>query len=53
MVLSLAVNAQDKLITGIVSDSKGELLHGVIISQKGTNNQTTSDVNGKYQIKLN
>jgi len=53
MVLSLAVNAQDKLITGIVSDSKGELLPGVIISQKGTNNQTTSDVNGKYQIKLN
>lgn len=44
------MQAQEKLITGIVSETSG-VLPGVFVSVKGTTNGTESDFNGKYAIK--
>ena len=39
-------------VTGTVSDKDGSSLPGVSIVQKGTNNGTITDVNGKYSINV-
>ena len=44
--------AQEKTITGVVSDSSGEL-PGVSILIKGTTKGTETDFNGNYAIKAN
>ena len=44
--------AQEKTITGVVSDSSGEL-PGVSILIKGTTKGTETDFNGNYTIKAN
>jgi TonB-linked SusC/RagA family outer membrane protein len=41
---------QQKSVSGIVVDDKGELLPGVTVMVKGTSQGTVSDVNGKYFI---
>ena len=43
---------QKKEITGIVKDSKGQLLPGVSIVIKGTTSGTVSDSEGKFQINV-
>ena len=50
-VIDLA-QAQEKLISGIVSDASGQM-PGVSINIKGTNKCTESDFDGKYAIKAN
>lgn len=41
-----------KQVTGTVTDENGEPLAGVNIIEKGTNNGTTSDFSGTYQISV-
>ncbi len=52
MLQAMAVNAQVKMITGTVMDSKsGETIPGVNISILGTSEGTSTDANGKYSLK--
>ena len=40
------------VITGVVTDAKGETLIGVSVRVKGSNQGTVTDVNGKYSITV-
>jgi len=46
------IEAKDVIITGVVSDAKGETLPGVSIKLKGTSIGATTDLNGKYSINV-
>ena len=45
--------AQEKTITGVVSDNSGLPLPGATVLVKGTSNGTSTDFDGKYAIKAN
>ncbi|MDR0541071.1 MAG: SusC/RagA family TonB-linked outer membrane protein [Dysgonamonadaceae bacterium] len=50
---SAALFAQRKTVTGIVSESPdGVTLPGVSVREKGTNNGTATDVDGRYSISV-
>lgn len=42
----------DILISGTVSDEKGEMLPGVSVILKGTQRGTTTDIDGKYSVNV-
>ena len=42
----------DRLITGTVTDDKGEQLPGVSVTLKGTQRGTTTDATGQYKLNL-
>jgi iron complex outermembrane recepter protein len=42
-----------KEVTGMVKDSQGNPLPGVNIIEKGTSNGTSTDMDGKYKIRIN
>ena len=42
--------AQERQVTGKVTNDSGEALIGVTISVKGTNRGTNSDANGSFKI---
>lgn len=42
----------ERVITGIVYDDTGNPLPGASVVQKGTNNATITDLNGKFEIKI-
>jgi len=44
------LNAQTKKVTGTITDAQGNPLSGVIIQEKGVQNRSQSDINGKYSI---
>lgn len=46
------LNAQNHVVEGVVSDDTGETLPGVTVLVKGTKIGTTTDINGKYKIRL-
>ena len=48
----LASYAQDKTITGTVSDEKGNALQGATVLVKGSKIATVTDINGKFSIRL-
>lgn len=50
LLITVKINAQQKIITGIVSDSTSPL-PGVNVTIKGTAKGTTTDFDGKYSIK--
>lgn len=51
--VSTSVFAQESItITGRVSDEQGEMLIGVAIMEKGTQNGTVTDINGTYTLKV-
>lgn len=50
--VSLVVSAQDNLITGKVKDTKGEILLGVTIIEKGTSNGVVTDFDGNFSIVM-
>ncbi len=50
MLFCVVINAQDKTITGIVSDNSGPL-PGANVVVKGTTRSTQTDFDGKYSIK--
>ncbi|MES2773537.1 MAG: SusC/RagA family TonB-linked outer membrane protein [Bacteroidota bacterium] len=53
LMLSIAVNAQDKVVTGKVTDSKtGAGLAGVTITVKGTKTAVQTNTDGVYTIKV-
>ncbi len=47
---SVLAQAQQATITGVVKDPKGEPMAGVSIAVKGTNNGTTTDENGQFNL---
>lgn len=51
LTASVVMNAQNKLITGKVTDERNETLPGVTITIKGTKNGVQTDFDGKYSIK--
>lgn len=46
-------NFSNQPFKGLVTDKRGQPLPGVAIMEKGTSNAAISDMNGKYEIKLN
>ena len=52
MLVSVGVYAQDKNVTGKVTDDSGSGLPGVTVAVKGTNKGTQTDVNGAYKISV-
>jgi Ca-activated chloride channel homolog len=53
LIISLLANAQERTITGKITDNSGSVIAGVSVSIKGGTSQgTTSDLNGKYSIKV-
>ncbi|NVO18527.1 MAG: TonB-dependent receptor [Bacteroidetes bacterium] len=53
LLLSIAVNAQQKAITGKVTDIGGLGIPGVTVQFKGTSTGTITDIDGKYSIPMN
>ncbi len=53
LLSSITAFSQDGVVTGTVRSENGDTLPGVIVTQKNTQNQTTTDLNGKFQINLN
>lgn len=51
LVIPLA-GAQDGTVSGVVTDSNGGPLPGVSILVEGTNQGTTSDINGNYRLMV-
>lgn len=52
LVSSLAMHAQNRSVTGRVSDEKGDLLVGIAVQEKGTTNGVMTDDNGQYSLTL-
>ncbi len=46
----IAANAQQKTVTGTVSDNNGEPLIGATVSLEGSTTGTITDVDGKFAI---
>ena len=53
LTISLTALAQERLISGKVTDESGMGLPGVTVQLKGTSTGTTTDLDGKYKINLN
>jgi len=49
--MPLLLLAQARLITGTVTDERGNPLSFISVLQKGTNNGTTTDAQGKYSLQ--
>lgn len=52
VTLSLGVSAQNKIITGKVTDNSGEALPGVTIVEKGTTNGTVTRPDGNFSLSV-
>jgi hypothetical protein len=52
LCFSTLLTAQQKIITGIVKDQKGEPIIGATIVGKGTSLGTLSDADGKFKLSL-
>jgi len=50
---SLSLFAQNRIVTGIVSDQAGVLLANATVSVKGGKTVTLTDVNGSFKIEVN
>ena len=46
------VQQQEKTITGVVSDKKGETIPGVSVFVKGTTTGSITDISGKFTLKV-
>lgn len=44
--------AQSSSVNGVVKDDQGITVPGVTVTEKGTDNATVTDINGKYTIKV-
>lgn len=51
-LLTLSMYAQDKVISGNITDEKGEPLIGVSIVVKGTTTGTVTDLDGSYSLSV-
>jgi Ca-activated chloride channel family protein len=52
LIISILANAQERTITGKITDETGQGIASVNVSIKATSQTTTSDLNGKYSIKV-
>ena len=52
LIISVLVNAQERTISGKITDNSGSVVAGVNVSIKGKSQGTTSDLNGRYSIKV-
>lgn len=43
---------KERIITGVIKDSKGETIAGANVIQRGTTNGTITDMNGMFSIKV-
>ena len=51
LFISLQLQAQEKTISGIITDETGTPMPGVTVVRVGTNNKTQTDFDGKYVIR--
>jgi CarboxypepD_reg-like domain len=51
-ITGISEDVQQKIITGRITDSKGEALSGVSVIEKGTINGLITDSEGKFSIKV-
>jgi len=51
LMISMQVQSQEKIVSGIISDETGLPLPGVNVLLKGTTNGTQTDFDGNYTIK--
>ena len=51
-VATTTVTADQKSVSGKVTDTKGEMIPGVAIREKGTTNGTVTDIDGNYTLQL-
>ena len=49
---SSKIAVQERIVTGVVRNAKGEILKGVTIVEKGGTASTVSDDNGRYTFKV-
>lgn len=52
LLLSSAIMAQDKVITGVVGSESEGVLPGTSVTVKGTSFGTVTDANGKFSLKV-
>lgn len=52
MSFVLSVFAQERIVTGIVTDNMGPLIGAAVIEKGTTNNGTITDSDGKFSLKL-
>lgn len=52
LMVGIDVQAQSKVVSGVVTESSGEVLPGVTIIEKGTSNGTTTDMNGAFKLDV-
>ena len=52
LMLSSAVLAQERVVTGTVTDENGDSMPGVNILVKGTSTGTATDADGKFSISV-
>jgi Ca-activated chloride channel family protein len=53
LLFTIQLHAQEKAISGVVSDENGLPLPTAVVLVKGTTNGTSTDFDGKYAIKAN
>lgn len=53
LIFSQLIFSQQKIVSGVVQDSVGEIIIGATIIVEGTNTVTNTNLNGKYSIKAN
>jgi len=51
-IMSFAIYAQTQTVNGIVKDQSGESIVGASILEKGTANGCTTDIDGKFSLKV-
>lgn len=51
-IVSISAFAQQMTVTGVVTDETDQPLMGVGVFEKGTSNGITTDIDGKYSIKV-
>ena len=52
LLFSVVLKAQNRTVTGTVTDEKSQPVPGATIQVKGATSGTVTDVNGKYSIKV-
>jgi TonB-dependent starch-binding outer membrane protein SusC len=51
LCMAIPAMAQDKTVSGTITDATGTPLPGVVVVVKGKTNNTVTDISGKYNIK--
>lgn len=52
LMLSSTLMAQTRVVSGVITGDKGETLPGVTVQVKGSKAATTTDVDGKYSLRV-